>query len=200
MLNIRRLPAVVVGGGEVGLRKARSLAEAQAQVRLVAEKLLAESCPPNVALIPRPYQAELLEGAKLVFACTGDRTLNARIADDARRLGAWVNVADQPDESDFFTPAVACDGDVVVAVGTGGSAPALAGNLRDRIASTLPERIGEFAAALQEAREKLKHRISNVEHRKRIMRRLAKETTYEAFREGGIQAIHELLEGLMRDI
>ncbi|MGA2266700.1 MAG: NAD(P)-dependent oxidoreductase, partial [Phycisphaerae bacterium] len=115
LLNLRGRRVVVVGGGPVGLRRARALAEAQAQVTLVDPAAAADAA--GVTVVRQPYRKELLEGAFLVFACTDDHAVNRQIAADARAAGAMINAADQPDDCDFFLPAVWKDGDVVVAVG-----------------------------------------------------------------------------------
>ncbi|MCL2700554.1 MAG: bifunctional precorrin-2 dehydrogenase/sirohydrochlorin ferrochelatase [Phycisphaerae bacterium] len=195
LLDLHGKLVVIVGAGDVGLRKAHALLDAGAEVKLVAE-----SVPPEaqalrdvgVLVIQKPYCPEHLEGATLVFACTDDRALNAQIASDAQWVGALVNVADQPAECDFTMPAVANDGEVVIAVGTGGAAPALAGRLRDQLAAALPPRVGEFTAALAILRDELKPSLPRTEDRTARMRRLASRDAYEAFLQGGIEALRAL--------
>ena len=196
MLKVKGRRAVVVGGGPVAMRKARALTEAGARVTVVAEKLAAEADLGGVDVIRQRYRPEVLPGAMLVFACTNDRALNARIAEDARRAGAIVNCADQPGDCDFFAPAVVSDGQVVVAIGTGGAAPALAGHLKEQIARAMPERIGDFAAALGRMREKVKARVGDARRRGKIMKHLAAAESYEAFRKDGQQGLARILDEL----
>jgi uroporphyrin-III C-methyltransferase/precorrin-2 dehydrogenase/sirohydrochlorin ferrochelatase len=59
-----------------------------------------------------------------------------------------VNVVDRPDLSSFIFPSIVDRGDVVVAIGSGGTSPVLARRLREKIEQILPERIGEFAALM----------------------------------------------------
>ena len=195
MLKVRGRPAVVVGGGEVGVRKARSLRRAGAEVKLICQGA-APAVPEGVEVISSSYRPELLKGALLVFACTDDPRRNAAIAADARRLGALVNVADQAEDCDFFLPAAASDGEVIVAVGTGGAAPALAARLRDAMARSLPDRVGEFAALLGELRETLKTDLPDPARRGKINRRLAEDAAYQAFLRGGPQAVRTILKDL----
>lgn len=197
MLRIHGRLAVVVGGGEVGARKARSLRRAGAEVKLICRDAKPPAGLQDVQVIASAYRPALLKGAFLVFACTDDPQRNAAIAADARRLGALVNVADQRGDCDFFLPAVASDGEVKLAVGTGGAAPALAARLRDAMAGALPARIGEFAALLGELRETLKLEVPDRARRGRIMRRLAEDPAYQAFLSGGPQAVRRILQELI---
>ena len=135
----------------------------------------------------------------LVFACTDDDALNARIADDARAAGAIVNCVDQPEDCDFFVPAVVTDGDVVVAIGTGGAAPALAGRLKHLCADALPERIGEFAELLLSMRDKVKAGVADIARRGEILKHLASEESYQAFRTGGATPLETILDQLLTD-
>jgi siroheme synthase-like protein len=197
MLNVRGRLAVVVGGGAVGVRRARSLVEAGAEVHLISDDTAETADLEGVNVVRASYRPELLKGASLVLACTDDRELNARIASDGRRVGALVNVADEPEHCDFFLPAVASDGEVVIAVGTGGSAPGLAARLRDHLSNSLPERTGELAAVLGKLRSRVKSEVIGVERRAEIMKQLTEETAYKAFLNGGENALVEMLEDLL---
>jgi len=198
MLDVRGRLAVVVGGGAVGLRKVRSLTAAGARVRLVARETAPDAEADDVSVIRESYRGEHLAGAMLVFACTDDRDLNARVARDARAIGAMVNAADQSEDCDFYLPAVVADGDVVVAIGTGGASPALAANLKERVAAALPEGTGEFAGALAQVRDRLKDTLPDARRRSELLRQLADPAVFEAFRSGGADAIQRKLDELLR--
>lgn len=193
MLNLRGRKVVVVGAGSVGMRKARSLGEAGAEVTLVAETVGDQGDLSGMAVVREAYRPELLAGARLVFACTDDRELNARIAADARNMGALVNAADQPDDCDFFLPATFRDGDVVLAVGTGGASPGLAARVRDRLAQAMPGTLGEFAALLGELRKTVRKRVGSPERRREIMNKLAEDETFELFRGSGGDSVRRML-------
>ena len=193
MLDLTGRKCVVVGGGPIGLRKAAGLASAGAGVLLVDPDAV-EGADDGIERLRAEYDPAQLAGARLVLACTDDAGLNARIADDARRAGALANAVDQPGDCDFFVPAVAGDGDVIVAVGTGGSAPALARRLKDRLARQLPDRIGEFAAALAEARGRIRADVADPDRRARVLKKLAGDDGYDAFIRGGLDALMALAE------
>ena len=193
MLNVTDRVCVVVGAGPVGLRKAEALARAGASVRLVDPRGDVRA-PDGSEHLRRAYEPSVLDGAFVVFACTDDSELNARIVADARSGRALVNVADVPGLCDFYAAATVSDGDVVVAVGTGGTAPALAGRLAHSLADALPDRIGEFAAALGRLRGELAGRGKQADRRSAILKRLAGPEGYDTFLEGGYNALAERAE------
>ncbi len=132
---------LIVGGGPVGERKLKGVLAAGAHPILVSPtatpKVQAWVYAGRVQWHRRAYAREDLEGVDLVFAATNDRALNAAIARDARQVGAWCNVADDPQLGDFHMPAVHREDGLVVSVGTEGEAPARASSIRDQIAQWL---------------------------------------------------------------
>lgn len=198
MLDLRGRLAVVVGAGAVGLRKAEGLLDAAARVRVIDPA--APQPSPNLAAVEfvrEPYRPDLLTGAALVFACTDDRAVNSRVYADAHTIGVPVNVVDWPAECDFYAPAVVADGEVVLAIGTGGSAPGMAAWLKRRLAAAMPPRAGEFAAAIDELRAGLKEALGDSERRMAVMRLLVSDETYEAFLSGGPEAVRRRLAELI---
>jgi precorrin-2 dehydrogenase/sirohydrochlorin ferrochelatase len=196
MLDMRGRRALVVGAGGVGLRKARGLRDAGAAVTLVSPVVSDDADLEGIDVLREGYRADhmALEGLTLVFACTDDRELNARIAHDARHVGALVNAVDQPPDCDFYAPAVIRDGEVVVAIGTGGSSPALAGSLRRRLTRALPERIGAFAEAVGRLRRRILDGTLPPQRREVLLKRLAGDEAYEVFIEGGDKALERRVD------
>jgi precorrin-2 dehydrogenase/sirohydrochlorin ferrochelatase len=126
-LNIKDRLCVIVGGGSVGLRKARGLLAAGARVRLIAPRVSERAdVPAGLETVCREFRSGDLSGAFLAFTATPDRAVNAAVADEGRRRGVPVNVADLPEEGDFILPARFSRGDLSVAVATGGKSPAFA--------------------------------------------------------------------------
>jgi precorrin-2 dehydrogenase/sirohydrochlorin ferrochelatase len=129
--------AVVVGGGQVAGRKAASLRQAGARVRLVAPRLGPEAAGlaagPGVEHLARGFEPADLEGAWLVISATDDERLNRRVADEAERRRVFCNVVDVPPLCSFIVPAVVNRGELMLAVSTGGASPAAARRLRQRL-------------------------------------------------------------------
>ncbi|HXG32793.1 MAG TPA: bifunctional precorrin-2 dehydrogenase/sirohydrochlorin ferrochelatase [Bryobacteraceae bacterium] len=136
-LNLRGRPVLVVGGGRVGLRKIRGLLEAGARVTVVDPR-----GEPALGALPlvwrrRKFRRSDVRGMTLVFAATSDRAVNHAVAEQARRLGIPVNVADNPAECDFLVPARVRKANLQIAVSTGGQSPRLAKALRQQLESLL---------------------------------------------------------------
>jgi siroheme synthase-like protein len=135
-------PVLVVGGGEVALRRVRNLSDGGFRITVVAPSILDEIRGlPGVSCLDREFaDTDIPDGESrwaLVLACTGARDVNRRIGEAARAHAIPVVVADSQEESTVFTPATLRDGSLQVAVSTGGADPALAREIRDRITAAL---------------------------------------------------------------
>ncbi len=129
---------VIVGGGEEALAKARLLGQSSAALRIVSDALtpelrawVAEHGAEHVAAEYGPIH---LQNAVLVFAATGDETIDRQISTDARALKIPVNAVDRPELCDFFTPALVNRAPLAIAIGTEGTGPVLAQIVREKIA------------------------------------------------------------------
>jgi siroheme synthase-like protein len=85
----------------------------------------------------RPFRASDLTGAVLVFAATNDRAVNHRIGVAAKGRGIFANVADSAPECDFIVPARVRQGDVQIAISTGGRNPRVSAELRRKLETIL---------------------------------------------------------------
>jgi uroporphyrin-III C-methyltransferase/precorrin-2 dehydrogenase/sirohydrochlorin ferrochelatase len=142
-------PVILAGAGREALAKLRILKAAGARIRwhVLSHEAVDEANAQDVELrIGLPGDADFL-GVVALVASAG-RELDERLAARARAMNVPVNVVDRPDLSSFIFPSIVDRGDVVVAIGSGGTSPVLARRLREKIEQILPERIGEFAALM----------------------------------------------------
>ena len=155
VLRIAGRMCVVVGGGEIARRKVQGLLAAGARVRVIAPHLHQE-LQENTAieLICRSFLADDLAGALLAFAATNNPQVNADVAACARKKGTLVNIADDPEGSDFHLPAILQRGALTVAVSSGGDSPAFAAELRDHLADELGPEWQSFCAIAAALRQK----------------------------------------------
>jgi precorrin-2 dehydrogenase/sirohydrochlorin ferrochelatase len=159
-LNIRGKRCVVIGGGEVALRKARALLDCGAKVTVVSPTL-----HPNLAKlgearrirpIHREFQPEDLAGVTIAVAATDVREVNQRVADAAREQGVFVNVVDNSERSDFIVPSFFRRGGLTIAVSTSGMSPALARKIRTRLERIFGEEFALLLSMIKDVRSELK--------------------------------------------
>jgi uroporphyrin-III C-methyltransferase/precorrin-2 dehydrogenase/sirohydrochlorin ferrochelatase len=147
-LKIAGRLVVVVGGGPVAARRARSLVEAGARVRVVAPDVCEElavlarvSAPGAVELVARPYRTGDLDGVWLVHTATGSAEVDREVSDDAERARIFCVTAGDAAVGSAWVPAVARttltdDAEVTVSV-TAGRDPRRSRAIRDAVAAAL---------------------------------------------------------------
>ncbi|MCL7462958.1 siroheme synthase CysG [Pseudomonas sp. NW5] len=168
--NLRDRLVLVVGGGEIALRKARLLAEAGARLRVVAPDIevaleeLVVRCGGELRL--RGYQVADLEGCVLVIAATDDLPLNALVSREAGARNLPVNVVDAPQLCSVIFPAIVDRSPLMVAVSSGGDAPVLTRLMRARLETMIPAAYGRLAGLAKRFRGAVKQRFSDVQQRR----------------------------------
>src|SRR5262249_16461345 len=125
-LDLKDRPVLVVGAGKVALRKTKGLLDAGARVTVVSPECEPEFEDLPVKIVRRRFRASDLAGCVLVFAATDDRLTNHRIGIAAKGKGVFANIADSAEECGFLVPARLSNGNVQIAVSTGGENPRLA--------------------------------------------------------------------------
>lgn len=168
--NLRGRLVVVVGGGDIALRKARLLTEAGARLRVVAPEIT----PQLAQLVTQhggenllqAYQTEQLAGAQLVIAATDNEALNAEVSRDAQALHLPVNAVDAPELCTVIFPAIVDRSPLLIAVSTGGHAPVLARLTRARIETLFPHAWGRLAQLAQRFRGQVKAAFPAINQRR----------------------------------
>jgi len=166
-LNISGRRCVVVGGGQVALRKVRTLIECGADIEVISPDLclelrrLAESR--EVRALNREYQSGDLRGAFVVIAVTDNSDVNRKVAEEAKRNAALVNVVDDAENSDFIIPSYLRRGDVTVAISTAGKSPALARKIRTRLEKDLGNEYASLTNLIGEVRAEAKRQRIQVD-------------------------------------
>jgi len=159
-LDVRRKKCVVIGGGQVAFRKIRTLLDCGASVTVISPVLhpdLSELAnKKSIQVIRRSYKSRDLKGAFIVIAATGTKETNRKVAKEAGRVGALVNVVDDPEPSDFIVPSLLRRGDLTIAISTGGMSPALARKIRTRLEESFGEEYALLVSLVEEVRSTLR--------------------------------------------
>ncbi|MGE6440061.1 siroheme synthase CysG [Psychrobacter sp. NPDC078409] len=166
---------LIVGGGEVALRKADLLSRAGACITILApdishelQALLTDS---KHEFIYENYNKTYMSGARVIIAATDDETLNHQIHADATELNIPVNVVDTPHLCDFIFPAIIDRNPIVIGISSNGKAPVLARLLRARLETLIPQGYGKLAKLAGDFRSEVKAKIPTLTGRRQFWER-----------------------------
>jgi siroheme synthase-like protein len=162
MLNIKGKKCVVVGGGNVALRKVKMLLDCGADITVVSPKhhlgMAKLSEKKAIRLIHRDYKVGDMMDATLAVASTDVKEINRTVAHEAKRLGILVNVVDDPRLSSFILPSFFRRGNLTIAVSSAGKSPALARKIRSNLEKSLGKEYATLLSLISEVRSALKER------------------------------------------
>ncbi|WP_394125463.1 NAD(P)-dependent oxidoreductase [Vibrio hepatarius] len=172
-VNLNHKPVLVVGGGEVASRKVDSLVRAGASVTIVSpqvENYLSQLIDKGECQwIQGFYSEELLETSYVqVWATTDNPSLNHQVHRDAKRKGILVNVVDDLPYCDFITPSMINRGRIQLAISSGGAAPVLIRNMREKIEAVLPQNLSLQADFAASKRNDIKEKLPTVDERRKF--------------------------------
>lgn len=184
---------VIVGGGEVAARRARSLLDAGAAVTVVAPRIDEQVRGLAVTCHERGYQRGDLDGATLVVVATDDPAVNQAIADDAHARGTLVNRADDPSAGDIAIPAHAQHGPVTIAVHTDGISAAAAAAIRRRLSDALDPDWPRLLGAAAPFRAAVRQRNADPAQRRERLKQLTDEHAMTILKREGEAALQQHL-------
>lgn len=188
---------LVVGGGPVGRRKARAARQAGAWVRLVClEPRPASESDEGIEWRNESYQEAHLQDVVLVFACASTE-VNRQVVEQARQRKIWVNRADAAEQGDFHLPATVRRGKLILALSTGGAAPALARALRQRLEEQMDLLYTEWVNLLADLRPMLREHLDSSKRRK-VGQQLAEESWLQRLRREGPEQVRQAMQELLR--
>ena len=171
-------PVLLVGAGPVGEAKVGGLLAAGAAVTVVAPHatpaMRALAADRKISWRQREFHPNDLDGMTLVVAAVpGD--IAGEIYEEARARGVLVNSVDDPENCDFYYPAVVTRGDLQIAISTAGHSPALAQRIRIELEQQFGPEYTEWVRQLGGARRELFAADMNPDTRKEALHELARE-------------------------
>ena len=177
--NLKGRNVLVVGGGEIALRKVRLVQQASALITIVAK----DFCPDLLAmdaddkthgcnglyLVTGAYEHQHMLGVDsvvMVIAATNDPELNRLVAEQAQEANILANVVDDPAYSTVIFPSIVDRSPIQIAISSGGDAPVLVRLLRTKFEALLPAGMAQLASLAGSFRERVKAKFSNGADRK----------------------------------
>ena len=197
-LDLSGRSCLIVGAGEVAVRKVHRLKETGAHIVVVAPKICADlkalAKINKIEYIAEHFSEKLLDDKLLVIAATNDEALNRQIFTLATARGILVNVVDNPDLCHFIMPAVVERDPVQIAISSGGGSPVLARVLRAKIETLIPASYGRLARLLVKFRAAAKQRFHNSATRRRFWETVLSGQIAEMILAGQDESAHNALE------
>lgn len=170
--NLNNRPVLLVGAGEVATRKAESLLQAGALIRVVARTLapafLAWEKERRIQWLGHEFQPAHLQDVFLVISATGDADVDARVFAAAEARHVLCNTVDDPARCSAIVPAVIDRSPVQVAITSGGTSPVLARHWRQKIEAMLPQHTGAMARIAGHWRTRVKQTLESPRARRRF--------------------------------
>jgi siroheme synthase-like protein len=181
-LKLEGRRALVVGAGTVAEGKIRGLLHAGASVEVVAP-----SAVPQIqewfgqgvlSWKPRAFEPQDLDKVSIVVSATPSREVNTQIFQEARLRNVLCNSVDDPENCDFYYPAVVQRGDLQIAISTNGRSPALAQRLRQELEKQFGSEYESWVAELGEVRNQLFTADLDAEARRKLLHELASREAF----------------------
>ncbi|GAB1265209.1 siroheme synthase CysG [Aurantivibrio infirmus] len=201
--DVKNQRCLIVGGGDIALRKAQSLIRSQAIVDVVALKLIPEL--QNIVeqsggkQTLRAFQDSDVSGYQLVIAATDDEEVNQQVSAIGLATNCLVNVVDNPKLSNFVMPAVIDRDPLVIAISSSGEAPVLARQLRAKIETLVPANYGRLAQLAGKFRDQVKRRFISMRDRRRFWENVFQGVPAELTLSGNVSGAEKMIQEMIEN-
>lgn len=173
-LNLDNMEIIIVGGGNVALRKCMNFLDFGKSVTVLAPDFDSRflELGNKVDLINDNFKEEYIDNFDIVVAATDDKEVNEEIACICRKKSKLINVVDSRDLSDFTVSSYVKRGDLLIGISTGGKIPALSAKIRRDLEEIYDESFAEYVDLLGELREKIIKKYEDKIERKKVLKAL----------------------------
>jgi precorrin-2 dehydrogenase len=202
-LRVAQRACLVIGGGSVACQKVEALLRAGAAVTVLSPQLTprlsALKTAGDITHWQRRYSPGDIRGFILVYAATGNDSVDQAIAREAKDAAVWVNVVDRPPLCDFIAPATVERGDLLIATSTSGASPAMAKRIRRDLEATFGDEYAAALVVLRRLRERLRTASWSPGERRRIFTALVESPLVDLLRQGKHAEVDRLLANTVGD-
>ena len=202
-IDINNKNCLVVGGGSVGIRKAVTLDKCKANVTIISNQFSSELDNLKTTSInfkTKEYEKKDVKGMFFVFAATDNSDLNQKIKNDASKLDILCNIADSPDKSDFILPSVVDRGDLILAISTSGSSPAMAKKIRQELEDSFGPEYALFLILMGNIRKNLLLSGHAPDDHKQIFHTLIDRGILQLIKENSEKKIDSILCDVLKKV
>ncbi|MBQ3442063.1 MAG: bifunctional precorrin-2 dehydrogenase/sirohydrochlorin ferrochelatase [Selenomonadaceae bacterium] len=190
-LDIDGKACVVIGGGEVALRKIRGLLAAGAVVKVIAPEVCAEveelARRGEIFLTREKFSEDMLDNELILIAATDNPEVNRRAAQAKNIL---VNVVEGAG-GNFNVPSTIRRGELLLTISTGANSPAFSKFIRQMLEAELDENFGEGLKIISRWRRELKRLLPNHTQRKIFWQRVLTQEMWQLLKQGQLNELED---------
>lgn len=202
MLNLKGKNVVIVGGGRVAYQKLKGLENTKANIKIISPNI-----SPNIEQwlklhnaewIRKEYEPSDIKNADLIFAATNNPVVNNEIRQHKENHQLFLQV-DNPEVSDFISPAVLRRGKLSIAISTNGASPALAKKLKKELEDKFEVGFADYLQFLEDSRKIILEQNLNASIKNDYLNRLLDPIFYQLTIEGKVVERDQLLHRLITE-
>lgn len=203
-INLENKSCLVVGGGDIAVRKIRRLLESSANILVVSlaatEELLGMQEKYDFSYQQRSFEDKDILNQFLVIAATEDEVLNTHIASLCDAENILVNVVNKPGTGNLLSPSLVKRLPIQIAISTGGASPVLARLLKARLETLIPQSFGKLASFMGKFREQARQKFPDLKQRRYFWEKLLHGPVSEMLFAGQEQAAEKHIETALQSI
>lgn len=200
-LDIENKFCVVIGGGEVALRKIRGLLAAGAAVKVIAPKICADVeelfLRGEISLLREKFSEELLSDEVILIAATDNAEVNRQAAQAAKARKILVNVV-EGEGGNFNVPSSIRRGELLLTISTGANSPAFSKFIRQMLEAELGENFSAGLEIISARRREVKQILPNTRAREKFWRQILTAETWELLKRGGLVELEERIDHALK--
>ena len=201
-LDIENKNCVVVGGGEVALRKIRGLLEAGAIVKVIAPEICAGVEElfqrGEIIWLKENFSPELIGDEIILIAATDNPEVNRLAAQSAQAKKILVNVVDNVG-GNFNVPSRIRRGDFLLTLSTGANSPAFSKFVRQMLEAEFNENFGAGLKIISHYRREVKKLLPNPQARKIFWQKFLTREIWKLLKLGAFDKLEKKLAETIRN-
>ena len=209
LIDLSKFEVIVIGAGNVGIRKIKNLLEFNAKIKVISPELSEETDllnKDNIEIVGRSYKYGDIPYNSIVFCSTGDMDTNIKVQKECIEKKALLNVADIPELCNFIMPATIKKGDLTVSIGSQGKVPFFVREIKKKILNNFTPYTAEYVEIASELRTKMMETglYSNFEIREKIIEEFFKlnieKIIAEEGKEKALKEVYKLIDNFSKVI
>lgn len=198
-LKVKNRRCLLVGAGAVGIRKLKSILECGPRLVTVLDtanpqdEMLELSRDQRVSFEQRSFKDEDLNDVFIAFACTSNTKLNRHMAELCAKKNILCNIADFPEGSNFIVPSVVRQGDLTLAVSSGGCTPAFTKKIRRELQVIFGSHYAAFITLMGRIRPQVLDLGKETSQNTALFRQLVASPILDELEAGNMDRVKEIL-------